>query len=352
MSVDTLLIRADASVATGTGHVMRCLALAQAWQDVGGRAAFAMAEVTSALRTRLAWESCEVFSISSPVGSAEDASQTIARASELHCEWIVVDGYHFSASYQQALKAAGFKIVFLDDYGHAQHYSAQLVVNQNVYASETLYANRDPHSLLLLGPRYCLLRREFLAWRDWKREVPQVGRRLLVTMGGSDPENLTARAMDALALVEIEDLEAIVVVGGSSPHSELQEGKAQGRKKISVCRDVSNMAELMAWADAAVSSAGTTVLELAFMGVPTILVTVADNQRANAGACEKLELALNLGDFSDVSPTQLAAELEALITDPERQMRMTCIARALVDGRGAERVAARLIAESRRDWNG
>ncbi len=198
---------------------MRCLALAQAWQDRGQRAVFAMAETTPALQSRLAGEHCELVAIAAIAGGLGDADETIALAHKQQAEWVVVDGYRFNSDYQRALKAAGCKILFLDDYGHANHYSADLVMNQNVGASEALYASREPYTRLLLGPRYALLRREFTEWRAWKREVSPTGRRVLVTMGGSDPENVTERVVEALTLVGLADLEAIVVVGGSTSDS-------------------------------------------------------------------------------------------------------------------------------------
>ena len=190
-----LLFRTDASVQIGTGHVMRRLALAQAWQDAGGRAMFAMAETTPAVWARLEAESCDVLSVSCDAGTAEDSLKTIALAREKSADWIVVDGYQFRADYQRALKAAGCKILFVDDYGHAAHYSADLVLNQNAGAEAQLYVHRESHTRLLLGPRYCLLRREFSSWRNWKREIPQACRQLLVMMGGSDADNLTARVI-------------------------------------------------------------------------------------------------------------------------------------------------------------
>src|SRR5579864_2413634 len=129
MSIGTLLIRADASVAIGTGHVMRCLALGQGWQDAGGRVVFAMAERTDAIQNRLSAESCEIATIASKAGTVEDAAQTVALASQQKCEWIVVDGYLFTAKYQADLKSADCKVLFLDDYGQAQHYSADFILN-------------------------------------------------------------------------------------------------------------------------------------------------------------------------------------------------------------------------------
>ncbi len=167
----TLLIRADASIPAGTGHVMRCLALAQAWQDAGGDVGFVMAESTSSIEGRLAGETCPVESISAVAGSQDDASRTIVLARERQAEWIVVDGYQFGADYQRALKDAGLRVLFLDDYGHARRYSADLVLNQNVCASTAIYGDREAQTRLLLGPRYSLLRREFAAWRNWNREI-------------------------------------------------------------------------------------------------------------------------------------------------------------------------------------
>src|ERR1700733_11042670 len=156
----------------GTGHAMRCLALAQAWQDAGGCCIFAMADVTPAVRRKVEEASCEVVAAQAEAGSTDDATQFIRLAQERNATRVVVDGYQFGADYQRALKSAGLRILFIDDYGHAGHYSADLVLNQNVSADERLYANRESYTRLLPGPRYALLRREFNAWRDHKREIP------------------------------------------------------------------------------------------------------------------------------------------------------------------------------------
>jgi UDP-2,4-diacetamido-2,4,6-trideoxy-beta-L-altropyranose hydrolase len=347
MTTGTLLVRADAGVAIGTGHVMRCLALAQTWQDIGGRAVFAMAGMTSAIAARLAAESCHIVPIASAVGSSEDASQTVAIATEQKADWIVVDGYQFTAEYQGILKAAGFKLLFLDDYGHASNYFADMVLNQNVSATEALYASREPGVRLLLGPRYCLLRREFSVWLDWKRKVAPLGRRVLVTMGGSDPENLSARVVEGLVRVRLEGLETIVVMGGSSPHSELLESADSPGKSISVRRDVTNIADLMAWADVAISSAGTTCWELCLLALPALLTDVAENQTAVAHQLARRKCAIYLGGPRDFSAQQLADQLEELLRSTEMRQDLSSRCRELVDGRGAMRVVAAMRADLR-----
>ena len=239
MGIGTLLIRADASTAIGTGHVMRCIALAEAWNDAGGKTVFATAQNTESIRKRVANESCEILAVPFAKGSEDDLQHTIALGQKQNCEWVVVDGYQFGADYQNGLKAVGLKVLFLDDYGHSKHYSADLVLNQNLSASGALYSNRESQTRLLLGPRYALLRREFNAWRDWERTIFPNCRRVLVTMGGSDERNVTATVIKALSA--IGDLEATVLVGGSNPHlHELQDIAARGVIKVKLLKDVSN----------------------------------------------------------------------------------------------------------------
>jgi UDP-2,4-diacetamido-2,4,6-trideoxy-beta-L-altropyranose hydrolase len=161
MTVSTnLLIRCDANLTIGTGHVMRCLALAQAWKNAGGHAAFAMAETTPAVEERIHAETMEVLPLTESAGSTDDALRTAGLARQNAASWVVVDGYVFGLEYQARLKRAGLQVLFLDDIGHAAYYSADLVLNQNAHASQALYPNREASTRLLLGPRFVLLRRE------------------------------------------------------------------------------------------------------------------------------------------------------------------------------------------------
>ncbi len=342
MTVASLLIRTDASLTMGTGHVMRCLALAQAWQDAGGgRAVFAMAETTAGIQARLAADSCEMVSVQSVAGTGEDAGATSTFAQELSAPWIVVDGYQFTAEYQRALKAAGFKILFLDDYAHATHYFADAVLNQNAYAGEKMYEARESYTRLLLGPDYCLLRREFVPWRGWRRETPALGSKVLVTMGGSDPENVTATVIEGLRT--LSNVEATVVVGGSNPYFEgLQRLTAQCSDRIRLAQSVANMAELMAWADLAVSGAGSTCWEMSLLQLPMLLIDLAENQKPIARSLDRLGAAIHLGTAGSVTATGVAERVIALLASQTERAALSQRCGKLVDGRGAERVLAEL----------
>jgi UDP-2,4-diacetamido-2,4,6-trideoxy-beta-L-altropyranose hydrolase len=338
----TILLRADASVAMGTGHAMRCLALSQAWQDAGGTATFAMAETTLAVTNRLQLENVETKSISARTGSNEDAQAVIELARHSHADWIVVDGYSFEADYQRALKSAGFKILFIDDYGHAKHYFADVILNQNVSAKAGVYSERETTTRLLLGTRYCLLRREFSARLDWQRQIEPACRRVLVTMGGSDPGNLTTRMIEALALAGTEGFEAKIVVGGSNPHfTAIEKAAFDSGLNIKVLRDVSNPADLMSEADIAISAAGSTCWELCMLGLPSLLIDVADNQTTLAQELHRMGCAVHIGDRS-ISSDAVANELRRLANDPQRRQDLSQRSRKLVDGRGASRVVSAL----------
>jgi UDP-2,4-diacetamido-2,4,6-trideoxy-beta-L-altropyranose hydrolase len=337
----TLLIRADANVAVGTGHVMRCLALAQAWQDAGGGAVFAMAQAAPAVEDRLQRDSMGVAWLTAEPGSADDARETIELARGRQASWVVVDGYRFGEDYQAALKGAGVKVLFIDDNGHAGHYSADLVLNQNAHAREAFYPSREAATRLLLGPRFAMLRREFKSWRGWNREIPAVARRVLVTMGGSDPDNVTERVVQTI--LGEPSLSATVVVGGSNPHlPKLRALVAGAQRDMQLVENVSNMPELMANSHVAISGAGTTSLEMCFLGLPALLIVLADNQRPAAEELNRRGVAIDLGEGAEIQPPTLSPYLTRLVNSQDTRKSMSERGRELVDGRGAERVVRAL----------
>ena len=344
-----LLIRADASSQIGTGHVMRCLALAQAWQSEGGQVYFLMATTSPALEARLQDESFEILHHTAPLGSPADAEQTIKLAHQLTAQTVVIDGYHFGAAYQRQLKAAGLRLLFIDDNGHAEHYVADWVLNQNIHAHKELYGNRESYTQLLLGTRYALLRKEFWPWRGWQRQIAPVGQKVLVTLGGSDPENVTFKVIRALQQVALPALEGVVVVGGSNPHFEaLQAAVKDAETKIVLQRNVTNMPELMAWADMAIAAGGSTCWELAFMGLPSLLIVLARNQLANAYGMQAQRAMLDLGWYFESTEDSLAQKIVEIIESRFLRAQMATCTKRLVDGEGTSRV---LMALKEREIN-
>jgi UDP-2,4-diacetamido-2,4,6-trideoxy-beta-L-altropyranose hydrolase len=340
---NTLIIRADASSRIGTGHVMRCLALAQRWQHNGGRVVFAQAETTPALEQRLKTAAIEIVPITALLGSVEDGDQTSDSARQFGAQWIVADGYAFGASWQKHIKDAGFRLLVLDDYGHAEHYHADIVLNQNASAHEQLYACRDASTRLLLGTRYALLRPEFSIWRDWKREIPKRATKVLVSLGGSDPDNTTSVVVKTLA--QLSNIQSVIVAGGSNPHlPALEEFVASHTPSMRLETNVANMPELMAWADIAISAAGSTSWELAYMGLPSALIVTGSNQEGIADKLGREKISINLGNHHHLSGEKIIGVVASLLTGAAQRHDMSERARLLVDHRGANRVVSYLTA--------
>ena len=342
-----LLVRADAGPRIGSGHVMRCLALAQAWRQRGGEAAFLTAGENPRLQKRLQTEGIEVARLSAEPGSTADARETVAQAQDLGAAWLVADGYHFDAAYQKAIKKAGLSLLCLDDNGHADHYCADWVLNQNIHASPHFYHHREPFTHLLLGWGYFLLRREFLKWRLWSRPTPRIARNLLVTLGGSDPDNVTLKVLQALELVQTVPIRAVVVVGGGNPHrQELQAAAQQAPFPVTLKYNVADMPELMASVDMAISAGGVTCGEMAFMQLPALVLAVADNQRREVERLGQQRVAESLDWHKTLEPEHLAERCTALLSDTPRRECMGRRGRELIDGDGAARTVAKLLDET------
>jgi UDP-2,4-diacetamido-2,4,6-trideoxy-beta-L-altropyranose hydrolase len=322
---------------------MRCLALAQAWQSEGGNVTFLMADSAPALAARLSAEGFAVIHHPHPDGSQADGTHTIAVAHALGTVKVVVDGYHFGAAYQQQLKAAGLKILFIDDNGHAEHYAADWVLNQNIHAHEGLYTHREPYTQLLLGTRFILLRKEFWPWRGWQRQIAPTAGKLLVTLGGGDPENVTLKVMQALQQVAVPDLEVIVVVGGSNPHLEALRAAAKTASvKFDLRRNVANMPELMAWADMGVISGGSICWEAFFMGLPVVSIITASNQIKLVNKLEENRALHNLGWHHHLDAKRIALALIELCSSQGIRAAQSRNNISAVTGLGAHEVALSL----------
>ncbi len=331
-------------MAGGMGHVMRCLAIAQVWRDQGGKCVFALGEFAAA-RERLVAEGMIVAPIDARTGSAEDATQLVQLAGSLHAEWVVVDGYGFHERYQSILKEAGMKVLFLDDFGHSDHYFADLVLNQHPQASSNFYPQREAYSRLLLGPSYALLRREFKVKRADRSDVPPIARRLLVTMGGCDADNVTERVIQTLPKMRNLGMETKVVIGAGNPHkASIRRAAEEVGGNISL-QESPEMPELMEWADLAVTAGGGTCYELALVGVPMFLITMARNHERTCRELAGRGAAIDAGWFHCLKPDRLAGLLQAIITDQERRRSLIGNAGRLVDGKGAERVVECMISQ-------
>ena len=340
-----LIIRVDANTQMGTGHFMRCLALAQAWKDAGGQVIFVTACQSEGLLQRLREEGFDIHLLAHPYPDPSDWDYTKDILAAYPNAWVVLDGYHFDEACQQQVKETGQRLLVIDDMAHLKHYYAHIILNQNLHA-EQLHYSCELYTRLLLGTRYVLLRREFLAWRDRKREIPEVAQRVLVTLGGSDPENHSLKVIQALQEVDIPALEATVVIGASNPNSDVLEAAArQSPIPIRLICNATNMPELMAWTDVAVSTAGSTVWELMFMGLPALLIATAGNQAPIARSIADLGGAIWIDHRSADWAQVLAEEASQLSSDYAARLEMSKKGKSLVDGKGLKRIISAILQE-------
>lgn len=346
-----LVIRADANARIGTGHIMRCLALAQAWQDEGGKVVFISSCESKDLCGRINAEGFDIVLLDNAYPDPSDIIFTINTVNRFITHhpasntWIVVDGYHFDSNYQKSIKAAGYRLLCLDDYGHADHYCADIVLNQNVYADKLFYTHREPNTQLLLGTRYVLLRREFKKWKGWQRRIPGIARKILVTVGGGDQDNVTLKIIQALKQIDVLGLEANIIVGPTNPHLEALRTSVRFDYNLKLLTNISDMSELMAWADLAVAAGGSTSWELAFMGLPSLVMVVADNQSNVVKGLRDHRLAIDIGCNKDIRSEDITKSLNELINNHMKRREISEIGRRCVDGSGSARVVNALYRE-------
>ena len=346
-----LLVRADADEARGTGHVMRSLALARGWSSRSGRVHFLSCRPNPTLRRRIQAAGAGLTEIDACHPDPADLCAVVAAVKETvstlqQLPWVVVDGYDFDTAYQNTLRAAGCRLLVVDDNAHLRFYDAEVVLNHGIHALKLTYSC-SPETELLLGTAYALLRPEFQQCAGGARSTAAIARKILVTLGGSDPGNVTHKVIEALRQIDIPRLEVRIVVGPVNPHLQtLKRLVSQSRRQIILETAVQDMSSLMLWADVAITAAGGTCWELACLGVPMVHVIAADNQEMIAAELEAAGISVNLGWHHEVSATHIAAVLSEILRAPARRAQMTVRGKAIVDGQGVDRVIDVMLEKS------
>jgi UDP-2,4-diacetamido-2,4,6-trideoxy-beta-L-altropyranose hydrolase len=343
-----LLFRVDATAKIGTGHMIRCLALAQAWQARGGEAGFLGHYESEELRRRILYENFDLTSFEQCYPDPFDFEYTVdllhqlSSNAETRDTWIVVDGYHFDPVYRNQIEDTGYPLLVIDDYGYS-NCCANVVLNQNFSSNPSLYKNCSPRTVLLLGPQYSLIRREFQAWRIQRREFPEVAQRILVTMGGTDPDNLTLEVLKILRGLKLPGLEVKVVIGPANPNlSLIKEECARARPNFQFLFSVKNMPELMDWSDLAIIQAGGTLWESLFMGCPIISYASNDFQKRVLERLDGMGVVKYQGYSDQIDQQSLLSSIYALALSQERRKEMFELGTNIIDGKGADRVLDRM----------
>ena len=337
---------------------MRCIALAQMWQQRGGHVVFLSRCESQAIRNRIKAEGFDLVAIKMPHPHPSDLEQTLnilqryspcALGSALPstplapCSmpsaptWLALDGYHFTPEYQKAIRDAAIPLLVIDDMNHLPRYHADVLLNQSIHAPNLRYhCNKD--TTLLLGTRYILLRREFLKYRKFARQIPEKAKNILVTMGGSDPDNVTLKVIDAIKLLNDPDLQVKIIIGPSNPYTkELKNAMLNAPCSMLCFENVSDMPELMAWADMAVSAGGVTCWELAFMCLPACVLVIADNHASVVEHLHSKGIVFKVRSCP-FKTQKLGEMIGEILMDRHFRRHLAEKGRVLVDGAGAYRV--------------
>jgi UDP-2,4-diacetamido-2,4,6-trideoxy-beta-L-altropyranose hydrolase len=350
------MFRVDSSVQMGSGHLMRCLTLAETLQERGVDTRFVCRQHVGNLTNLLIKKGMPVAMLPSPgrkatsngddyvdwlgVTPTEDAEQTIAAFSGAKPDWLVVDHYGLGIDWEKRLRPHVAKILVIDDLA-SRHHDCDVLLDQNYSPEPELRYARlvTPGCRLLLGPQYALLRKEFKAIRD--RLGPRAHKlmRILVFITAGDDQGETLKAMQGIELFD-KAAGVDVVVGEENPSNTKIRQKCEELRWEYHCQ-VDYMPRLIAQADLVIGAGGSSNWERCALGVPALVVILAENQAPIARALGDAGVIYNLGWCRDVQALDYANALDAM--SQERLAAMTERSLALVDARGAARVADALL---------
>lgn len=347
-----VVVRADASVQLGAGHVMRCLTLADALRQKGARVSFICCRLTGNLIDFIQKKGYQAYTL--PVVSAQipkgtppgweqclrsfweaDAEWTkaVLAGEERYADWLIVDHYSFDSRWESIIRPFVKRIMVIDDLAERPH-DCDILLDQNFYNNiNSRYKGLVPDNCIkLLGPRYALLRPEFKEARKNLLRRDGIVRRILVFFGSSDPTNETVKALEAIRLLKRPDIAVDVVVGESNPNKDRVSEICFVSQNTRYYCQVENMALLMAKADLAIGSGGSTTWERCFLGLPTITLVIAENQSETTAALAAEGAVWALGRCRDVSAEMLAVAINKALDNPAALVEMGKKAMDLMGG--------------------
>ncbi|WP_431029189.1 UDP-2,4-diacetamido-2,4,6-trideoxy-beta-L-altropyranose hydrolase [Lysinibacillus sp. LZ02] len=321
-----VFIRVDASFEIGTGHVMRCLTLAHRLKKEGKQVAFICRVTNGDCIELIEQQGFRVYKLRICEGSLwtyvaddwqTDARDTIDILRKHSVEKLIIDHYSIDIRWEQLIRPFTKEIMVIDDLANRQH-DCDILLDQNYYLNmKNRYDGLVPSTAkLLLGPSHALLREEFMEAK--KHIKPFNGRveRLFIFFGGSDPTNETEKVLCAiLPLIKKYNLEVDVVVASSNPNKNRIKEISLTCNRIDYHCQINNMAELMAKADLAIGAGGATTWERTFLFLPSIIISVAENQIEIAKNVDREGVCNYLGFYKEVKVDDIYNALLLLLNE-------------------------------------
>ena len=337
-----IAIRADASEKIGHGHVMRCLTLASGLNLAGADVSLLSRDLPIELETSVLQAQCQYYELPKWIGNKwqDDAlsSGKILSAND-PLDWLIVDHYGLDYKWEQQMRRYTKRIFAIDDLADRQHLTDVLLdPNYPDDAVERYRGKLPANCLVLSGTNFVLLREEFISERASRDNNNRTN--LLIQFGGADPINCTAFTIRALAPILAKGVPCDVVVGGAYTHLADLHGLLNEYHfpKVNLYVATNDMATLISHARLAVAGGGTSVWERCCLGLPSIVMAIAENQFKPLERLQETGAVKSLGYAHSVDPNQLRSEVEAIWSDSKQLQIMGEFGQALVDGNGLRRV--------------
>jgi len=340
-----IVFRTDSSMDIGTGHVMRCLTLADELMERGADVSFVCRKALGNLIQHIEDKGYRVYPLPPDIDLSvdRDLTQKILQKQTELIDWLIIDHYEIDILWESYLRKYVKKIMVIDDLANRYH-DCDILLDQNISVKGNRYNGFVPlHCLKLLGPEYALLMQEFAQARMSLKERAGEVKRILVTMGGVDHENQTAKVLKGIKMLGRNDISVDVILGASNPNRSKIEEMISEMQNAKCFNNVKNMADFMVKADIAIGASGSTTWERCCLGLPSIVMVLADNQKDIAEELEKEGVVVNLGWHEDVTEMDIKNAVENLLADSDKRGKMNLKGKEMVDGIGIKKVVEKII---------
>jgi len=356
------VVRTDSSQQIGSGHVMRCLTLAEELRDQDLETIFITRDHQGNLDEYIMSKGFEVYSLPNPnkydlqqnldgyeqwlgVKQEKDAEETIQVIPDTHTQidWLIVDHYAIDQVWEKKLRPYTKKIMVIDDLANRQH-DCDLLLDQNYIQDNSRYNQLTSlGTTKLLGPKYALLRKDFIKYSKTEKQIHKELNRIFVFFGGADQDNLTTAVLKALTIPELRHLFIDVVIGSANPHQKEIKEHIDSNHRIKLYIQVDNMAEIMNNADLALGAGGSTTWERMAVGLPSIVITTAENQVPFNKELDQDNYIYWIGNIKQVSQQKIRYAVLNVLRNPQKLYEMSERVKQLVSTRGTKIVSNLLI---------
>jgi len=329
-----VIFRVDASKDIGIGHLMRCLALSEELIRRKQTCFFLSKVDNNELINRIKKNNIYFQNIPSNLSLQADLEMLLKISNENDIDWVITDHYGITSQYIKELKNKNLRVLSIDDSAQI-HYYSDIIVNQNVGAEKLVFSS-EKYSKFLLGTKYVILRDELL--KRNKRPMKNKVEKILVMFGGADPDNVTLKILKMLESLK-ENIHFLVVTGPANQYNNfILSYLNKYNMNFTFLRNQRNMSDVYLESDIAISAGGTSCYELAYFGIPNIIVAIADNQIHIAKELERNGVSIYIGEVNDLKDKELINKVSELFSNSSLRKKMRENENKIVDGEGKGRI--------------